>query len=190
MLSFGATKGGALAAEAIVFFDPAQAAMMAERRKRAGHLVSKHRFIAAQLEAFLADGLWLDLARHANRMADRLAATLEGLGLAPVWKVEANLVFVLLPQGLHEHLQAAGAQYYAFHSDSLPGGKGHPRRPRARPPRHVVCDHRSRHRGLRRPRKTNAIAPKLRLNPGLGYRPLGWPANSTAVCFSRRRRGT
>jgi threonine aldolase len=126
VLSFGATKGGALAAEAVVFFDPAQAAAMAERRKRAGHLVSKHRFVAAQFEAFLADGLWLDLATHANRMANRLAAALAGLGLAPVWKVEANLVFVLLPQSLHAHLQAAGAQYYAFHSDSLPGGKDIP----------------------------------------------------------------
>jgi threonine aldolase len=119
-LSFGATKGGALAAEAVVFFDPAMAAGMAERRKRGAHLVSKHRFIAAQFEAFFAGGLWLDLARHANRMADRLAAAVDALGLAPVWPVEANLVFVRLPQGLHRHLQAAGAQYYAFHSDSLP----------------------------------------------------------------------
>jgi threonine aldolase len=126
VLSFGATKGGALAAEAVVFFTPAQAAMMAERRKRAGHLVSKHRFIAAQLEAFLADGLWLDLAGHANGMADRLAATLAGVGLAPVWEVEANLVFVLLPHDLHEHLHAMGAQYYAFHSDSLPAGRNIP----------------------------------------------------------------
>jgi threonine aldolase len=121
VLSFGATKGGALAAEAVVFFDPAQAAGMAERRKRAGHLVSKHRFMAAQFEAFFADDLWLDLAHHANRMADRLATALVALGLVPVWKVEANLVFVLLPQSLHRHLHAAGAQYYAFHSDSLPG---------------------------------------------------------------------
>jgi threonine aldolase len=126
VLSFGATKGGALAAEAVVFFDPARAAMMAERRKRAGHLVSKHRFIAAQLEAFLADGLWLDLASHANRMADRLAAVLKGLGIAPVWNVDANLVFVLLPQDLHAHLQSAGAQYYWFHSDSLPRGRDIP----------------------------------------------------------------
>jgi threonine aldolase len=120
VLAFGATKGGALAAEAVVFFDPALAAGMAERRKRGAHLVSKHRFIAAQFEAFFAGDLWLSLARHANRMADRLAAELEAIGLAPVWAVEANLVYVLLPQALHRHLQAAGAHYYAFHSDSLP----------------------------------------------------------------------
>ena len=75
-LSFGATKGGALAAEAVVFFDPARGAGMQERRKRGGHLVSKHRFIAAQIEAYLADDLWLRLARHANAMADRLGAGL------------------------------------------------------------------------------------------------------------------
>ena len=72
VLSFGATKGGALAAEAILFFDPARGAGMSERRKRGGHLVSKHRFIAAQMEAYLADDLWLKLARRANAMADRL----------------------------------------------------------------------------------------------------------------------
>jgi threonine aldolase len=120
VLAFGATKGGALAAEAVVFFNPALAAGMAERRKRGAHLLSKHRFTAAQFEAFFAKDLWLRLASHANRMADRLAAELTEGGPAPVWAVEANLVFVLLPETLHRHLQAAGAQYYAFHSDSLP----------------------------------------------------------------------
>ena len=103
-LSFGATKGGALAAEAVVFFDPARGADMQSRRKRGGHLVSKHRFIAAQMEAYLADGLWLRLARHANDMADRLAAGLAAAGLAPVWPVEANEVFVALPS---RHRRAA-----------------------------------------------------------------------------------
>jgi len=122
VLAFGATKGGALAAEAVVFFNPALAAGMAERRKRGAQLGSKHRFIAAQFEAFFAADLWLRLARHANRMADRLAADLAALDLAAVWPVEANMVYVLLPQSLHRHLQAVGAQYYAFHSDSLPAG--------------------------------------------------------------------
>jgi threonine aldolase len=117
VLSFGATKGGALAAEAVVFFDPARAAAMAERRKRGGQLVSKHRFIAAQFEAFLAEDLWLRLAAHANRMADRLATHLASIRLTPLWPVEANMLFVLLPQGLHERLQAAGAHYYVIHTD-------------------------------------------------------------------------
>jgi threonine aldolase len=126
-LSFGATKGGALAAEAIVFFDPARGAQMQERRKRGGHLVSKHRFIAAQLEAYLADDLWLKLARHANAMADRLAAGLTAAGLAPVWPVEANEVFAALPPGVDARLKAAGARYYPWTTDSLSNGTSLPR---------------------------------------------------------------
>jgi threonine aldolase len=124
-LSFGATKGGALAAEAIVFFDPARGANMSERRKRGGHLVSKQRFIAAQMEAYLADDRWLSLARHANAMADRLAEQLKTAGLAAVWPVEANEVFVALPARIDERLKAAGASYYPWVTDSLPdGGRG------------------------------------------------------------------
>jgi threonine aldolase len=117
VLSFGATKGGALGAEAVVFFDPARADAMAERRKRGGHLVSKHRFLAAQFEAFLADDQWLKLAAHANRMADRLATHLANVKLPPIWPVEANIVFVRLPQAVHERLQDAGAHYYVIHTD-------------------------------------------------------------------------
>jgi threonine aldolase len=109
VLSFGATKGGALAAEAVVFFDPSRAAFFGERRKHAGNLLSKHRFIAAQFQAYLEDDRWLVLARHANAMADRLAAKLAAVGLKPVWPVEANLVFVVLPRVLDAKLQAAGA---------------------------------------------------------------------------------
>jgi threonine aldolase len=122
VLSFGATKGGALAAEAVVFFDQAGAAHMGERRKRAGHLLSKHRFLAAQFQAFLADDCWLRLARHANAMADRLAAGLAAHGFAPIWPVEANLVFVLIPGAVEAHLRAAGARYYVRASASLPPG--------------------------------------------------------------------
>ena len=93
VLSLGATKGGALAAEAVIIFDPARAAFMGERRKRAGHLLSKHRFIAAQFLAYLAEDRWLTLARHANAMADKLAEKLTAVGLKPVWPVEANLIF-------------------------------------------------------------------------------------------------
>ena len=112
VLSFGATKTGALAAEAVVFFDPTRAAFMAERRKRAGHLLSKHRFLATQFVAFLADERWLALARRANLMADKLSAKLAAVGLGPVWPVEANLVFVVLPRALDARLKSAGAGYY------------------------------------------------------------------------------
>jgi threonine aldolase len=112
VLSFGITKVGALAAEAVVFFDPQRAAFMAERRKRAGHLLSKHPFLVAQFAAILTDDRWLTLARHANLMADRLSAKLAAIGLVPVWPVEANLVFVVLPRALDERLKAAGARCY------------------------------------------------------------------------------
>jgi threonine aldolase len=120
VLSLGATKAGALAAEAVVFFDPARADGMPERRKRGGHLVSKHRFIAAQFEAFFAADLWLDLARHANDKADQLAARLAAAGLPPVWPVEANEVFVALPRAVDARLRAAGASYYERDPHGLP----------------------------------------------------------------------
>jgi threonine aldolase len=119
VLSFGATKGGAMGAEAVVIFDPARAAFFGERRKRGGHLLSKHRFLAAQFAAFLEAGLWLDLARHANAMASGLAEKLSALGLPPVFPVDANLVFVALPRALDVKLKAAGASYYARPSDML-----------------------------------------------------------------------
>ena len=120
VLSFGATKGGAMAAEAVVFFDREFAANMAERRKRAGHLVSKHRYLALQFTAFLKDDCWLRLARHANAMADRLAAGLTAAGRSPAWPVEANLVFLVLPNAAEARLKAAGAHYYVRRSESLP----------------------------------------------------------------------
>ena len=120
VLSFGATKGGAMAAEAIVFFDPRRATAMAERRKRGGHLLSKHRFVAAQFDAFLANDYCLTLARHANEMADRLAAALTDIGVPTVWPVEANLVFVLLPKSLDKRLRDAGATYYVRSTAGLP----------------------------------------------------------------------
>jgi threonine aldolase len=124
VLSFGATKGGALAAEAMLLFDPARAAGLPERRKRGGHLVSKHRFLAAQLEAYLTDDLWLTLARHANQMADLLAARLAAAGCAALWPVEANEVFVKFSRGLDRRLKQAGASYHPWTTGSLPAGVG------------------------------------------------------------------
>jgi threonine aldolase len=124
VLSFGATKGGALAAEAVVVFDPARALFLGERRKRAGHLLSKHRFIAAQFSAYLADDRWLRLARHANGMADRLADKLRAAGLNPVWPVEANLLFLVIPRALDDRLKAAGVAYYVRSGDGMDIGSG------------------------------------------------------------------
>jgi threonine aldolase len=120
VLSFGATKGGALAAEAVVFFDPKRAEGMASRRKRGAQLVSKHRFLAAQIDAYLHDDLWLTLARHANAAAAKLARGLVATGCAPVWPVEANEVFAPLPKSADAPLRAAGARYYPWATRSLP----------------------------------------------------------------------
>src|ERR1043166_8901574 len=122
VVSFGATKGGALGAEGVIFFDPARTNGMAERRKRGGHLLSKHRFLAAQLDAYLKDDLWLELARHANRMADRLAEGLRAAGIKPVWPVEANEVFVPLSAATDRRLKTAGALYHPWYLGSLPAG--------------------------------------------------------------------
>ncbi len=114
-LSFGATKNGALAAEAIVLFDPGRAAQLAFRHKRAGQLLSKMRFVSAQLAAYVADDLWLGLAQRANRQAGRLAAGLQAVpGAALAAPVEANEVFVTLPASVIDGLAAAGVLFYRW----------------------------------------------------------------------------
>jgi threonine aldolase len=115
VLSFGATKNGALGAEAIVFFDPARARELPFRRKRAGHLFSKMRFLSAQLDAYVASELWLRNARHANAAAARLAQGLTQLpGVRLRHPVEANELFVELPEAVIVGLFAAGAQFYRW----------------------------------------------------------------------------
>jgi len=115
VLSFGLTKNGAMCAEAVVFFDRERAHRFAWRRKRAGQLLSKGRYLAAQFLAALQDDLWLDLARHANAMAARLAEGLTGLpGIRTAHPVQANEVFVHLPRPLHAALVEAGAIYYPW----------------------------------------------------------------------------
>lgn len=122
VLSFGASKGGAMAAEVVVFFDPKRAEGMASRRKRAGQLLSKHRYFAVQFDAYLQDDLWLKLARHANAAAARLAEQLEATGLKPVWPVEANEIFVVLPPDADRRLRKAGATYAVWPTEFLPEG--------------------------------------------------------------------
>jgi threonine aldolase len=118
VLSLGATKNGAIAAEAVVFFDADLAREFEFRRKRGGHLLSKMRFLSAQLEAYLADGLWLANARHANAMARHLVAGLTALkGTQLLYPVDANEIFVVLPARMHHALEAAGAQYHPWPSD-------------------------------------------------------------------------
>ena len=115
VVSFGGTKNGCLGVEAVVIFDPAKAWEFELRRKRAGHLMSKHRYLSAQMTAYLEDGLWLKLAAHANAMAARLA---RGLAQMPdvdlVHPVEANILFPEWPEGTHARLEAAGAMFYPY----------------------------------------------------------------------------
>lgn len=112
-LTFGASKNGALAAEAVIFFDPALAENFLYRRKRAGHLFSKMRFLSAQLLAMLEDDLWLKLARQANARARALA---EGLGAIPgvslAYPAEANEVFAWLTPQAEAGLKAAEVGFY------------------------------------------------------------------------------
>lgn len=119
IVSFGATKNGALACEAVIFFQPAHAAHAAIQRKRAGHTLSKGRLLGAQMSAYLRDDHWLDLARHANAMAARLAGGLDALALRLPWPREANEVFVMLPRAVDAALQAAGAHYYPWEDGTL-----------------------------------------------------------------------
>lgn len=125
ILSFGATKNGALAAEAVVEFTErlrSKAGELGFRRKRAGHLFSKMRFLSAQLEAYLEDDLWLRNARHANAMAARLSSglsTIRGIHLAH--PAEANEVFPVIPSPVRDGLRADGFQFYDW-PDAGPDG--------------------------------------------------------------------
>ena len=113
VLSFGATKNGAMTAEAIVAFDPEPAAELAFRTKRAGQLAAKMRFHAAQFDAYLTDDLWLRNARHANAMATRLGDGLKAIpGTDLLATPQANILFCRLPQPAVEGLLAEGYTFY------------------------------------------------------------------------------
>ncbi|MCX5496814.1 low specificity L-threonine aldolase [Kaistia dalseonensis] len=122
MLSFGGTKNGCFAAEAVIFFDPEKARGFEFQRKRAGHLFSKSRFVSAQFSAYLEDDHWLDLARHANATARRLADGIEqSPGAHLALQPDGNEVFAILPRAVDARLKAAGAVYYEWHAGNLAG---------------------------------------------------------------------
>lgn len=113
VLSFGATKAGALAAEAVVFFDPKDAQEFEYRRKRGGHLASKMRFVSAQLEALLEKDLWLTSGAHANALAARLAEGLKAINSIEIAApVETNMVFARLSVEKARKMRAGGAQFH------------------------------------------------------------------------------
>ena len=120
-MSFGVTKNGAMAAEAVIFFDPDLAQDFGYRRKRGGHLFSKGRFAAAQFDAQLTDGLWLRLATHANAMASRISQSLAGIpGISLLHPVEANELFVLMPEAVIDSLEKAGFLFYRWPTEEGP----------------------------------------------------------------------
>ncbi len=121
VLSFGGTKNGCLAAEAVVFFDEKPVRDALFQRQRAGQGYSKNWFIAAQLGAYLKDDHWLTLAGHANGMAARLAAAIEqsGEGRLAV-KADGNEVFAVLSKAADERLNRAGVVHYPWSVETLP----------------------------------------------------------------------
>ena len=113
VLSFGATKNGAFAAEVVVFFNPDLAQDFAFRRKRGGHLFSKMRFVSAQLDAYLTDELWLANARHSNAMMRRLKDGLANVpGVSFEGNAPGNLTFARLPVAAVEGLKKEGFVFY------------------------------------------------------------------------------
>ena len=112
-VSFGGTKNGLMGVEAIVFFNPDQAHEVALRRKRAAHLFSKHRYLAAQMGAYLEDGLWLEMAASANAARAGLESGLRAIpGVEILHPPGANMIFARWPGAAHKRLKEAGAQYY------------------------------------------------------------------------------
>lgn len=112
VLSLGATKNGALSAEAIVCFTDAPADELVYRTKRSGHVTSKMRYQSAQLLAYLTDDLWLHNARNANERMAELATGLRTAGVRITNSVDANLAWVDLPEETADRLEAAGVLFY------------------------------------------------------------------------------
>ena len=117
LLSFGATKNGAMIAEALVIFNPKIGKEIKRMRKRAGQLISKMRFVSAQLLAYLEDDLWLHLAIHANKQAQDVYLALESTHEF-IYPVQANEVFLRLNSKKIQQLQQQGFEFHVW-----PGSK-------------------------------------------------------------------
>ncbi len=136
ILSFGGTKNGLLGVEAVIIFDPSLTWEFELRRKRGGHLYSKHRYLSAQMLAYLNDGLWLRLAQKANSAATKLTS---GLTKQNSVKIEhspdINMIFPSIPREIHNLAFAKGADYYLWPpNQSLEGNPSEPLKAR------LVCN--------------------------------------------------
>lgn len=116
VMSLGATKNGAMGCEAIILFGSARhrLADLRARAKRAGHMPPKMRYLAAQMCAYLKDGLWLELAARANASAREVSELLQSRGGELAHPVDGNEVFVRLPADLAARLKAAGVGFYPW----------------------------------------------------------------------------
>lgn len=122
LMSFGGTKNGCWAAEAVVIFEPGRFPDVANIRQRAGQGMSKTRFVAAQYEGYFADGSWLKTAAHANAMAARLSEGLARSNAARLpWRSTANEVFPIVSDATAEKLRAGGAVFHTW--EQLPKGE-------------------------------------------------------------------
>jgi threonine aldolase len=115
LMSFGGTKNGCWAAEAVVLFERGRFPDMINLRQRAGHGLSKQRFIAAQYEGYFVDGNWLKTARHANAMNQRLQAGLRKSNAVRLpWPSEANESFPVVMPETAKRLRDAGAVFHTW----------------------------------------------------------------------------
>lgn len=116
-VSFGGTKNGLMGVEAVIFFDESKAWEFELRRKRGAHLFSKHRYLSAQMAAYLRDDLWLRSARLANANCARLADGLRAAGAQFLHEPQANIIFASFPRSQHKRLHDAGAVYHLWGGD-------------------------------------------------------------------------
>ena len=115
VLCFGGTKNGLPVGEAILFFDRELAKDFEYRCKQAGQLASKMRFLSAPWVGLLEDGAWLRYGRHANHCAQLLASLVSDLpGVELMFPVQANGVFLQMPEAALEALRAKGWRFYTF----------------------------------------------------------------------------
>jgi threonine aldolase len=128
VLSFGGTKNGGMILEAVIFFDAALADDFLYRRKRGGQLLSKGRFLSAQMLSYLEDDLWLENAKQANALAQQLS---KGLNQLPDIRLsqpcQANEVFAFMPKTLYEKLSKQGAHFHEWPVDGMKPGETHVR---------------------------------------------------------------
>ena len=111
-VSFGGTKNGCMAVEAVVFFNPKHAWEFELRRKRSAHLFSKQRYLSVQMDAYLTDGLWRETAEMANAQTSRLKEGLRGIdGVNLPFEPKANMIYFEASQVMHRKAQEAGAVY-------------------------------------------------------------------------------